>query len=262
MTHTSPPHIRWLSRLSTVAVLAGLIVAAPPNLPDATATTNDYVFTGGGWGHSTGMMQYGAYSMAKTDGWTYDQILSHYYGDKTSSGFLGVDVPDPGPLWVNLAQERTAVELFNQSLNSGGDVTFTRGSETLALGKSEAATVTATGTDSCTVDAPGGSLAEGSCTIDVEWDGWEAEPTTSVRLVRSVLLGNTGWSTCSPCRLERRRVTSEAVLVCPAAPSTSAPTTTALLSTWSSRWPPTTTCSASPRCPTTGATPKTTVWKH
>lgn len=37
-----------------------------------------YVFYGGGWGHSTGMDQVAAGSMGKS-GYTYDQILKHFY---------------------------------------------------------------------------------------------------------------------------------------------------------------------------------------
>lgn len=37
-----------------------------------------YTFSGGGWGHGVGMSQYGAKGMADA-GFTYDEILSHYY---------------------------------------------------------------------------------------------------------------------------------------------------------------------------------------
>ena len=33
---------------------------------------------GRGWGHGIGMSQWGAYGYAK-HGWTYEQILKHYY---------------------------------------------------------------------------------------------------------------------------------------------------------------------------------------
>lgn len=38
-------------------------------------------FIGGGWGHSIGMSQFGAYAMAKKHGFTYDQIINFYYTD-------------------------------------------------------------------------------------------------------------------------------------------------------------------------------------
>lgn len=42
------------------------------------AGANTVVFNGKGWGHGVGMSQYGAKSMAE-NGYTYDQILKHYY---------------------------------------------------------------------------------------------------------------------------------------------------------------------------------------
>lgn len=41
-----------------------------------------FTFTSCGWGHGVGMSQWGAYYYAK-NGWTYDQILTHYYVDAT-----------------------------------------------------------------------------------------------------------------------------------------------------------------------------------
>lgn len=40
-------------------------------------------FIGSGWGHSLGMSQFGAYAMAKTYGFAYDQIVNFYYTDIT-----------------------------------------------------------------------------------------------------------------------------------------------------------------------------------
>jgi stage II sporulation protein D len=41
-----------------------------------------FVLTGHGWGHGVGMSQYGAYGYAQ-HGWTYQQILAHYYPGTT-----------------------------------------------------------------------------------------------------------------------------------------------------------------------------------
>ena len=38
-----------------------------------------FTFTGSGWGHSLGMSQYGAYAMAKSYGFTFDQIINFYF---------------------------------------------------------------------------------------------------------------------------------------------------------------------------------------
>ena len=40
---------------------------------------NSFVFDGSGWGHSLGMSQYGAYAMAGSYGFTYDQIINFYF---------------------------------------------------------------------------------------------------------------------------------------------------------------------------------------
>lgn len=44
----------------------------------ATTTPTEFYFNGRGWGHGVGMSQYGAKQMAE-EGFTYDQILKHYY---------------------------------------------------------------------------------------------------------------------------------------------------------------------------------------
>ena len=61
-----------------LAVSAPAAVRAPsPTTPTAvTATT--FLVSGRGWGHGVGMSQYGALGYAQ-DGWTYDQILGHFY---------------------------------------------------------------------------------------------------------------------------------------------------------------------------------------
>lgn len=47
--------------------------------PAATSSSpTEFTFTGRGWGHGLGMSQEGAMGMARA-GFTYDQILSHYY---------------------------------------------------------------------------------------------------------------------------------------------------------------------------------------
>jgi len=46
--------------------------------PFVSSAPSSYTFSGGGWGHGVGMSQYGAKGMADS-GFTYSQILSHYY---------------------------------------------------------------------------------------------------------------------------------------------------------------------------------------
>jgi stage II sporulation protein D len=55
---------------------AGPVAPAPTKPAAVTATT--FLVSGRGWGHGVGMSQYGALGYAN-DGWTYDQILAHFY---------------------------------------------------------------------------------------------------------------------------------------------------------------------------------------
>jgi stage II sporulation protein D len=58
------------------SALAGPRAPVPAKPAAVTATT--FVVSGRGWGHGVGMSQYGAMGYAN-DGWTYDQILGHFY---------------------------------------------------------------------------------------------------------------------------------------------------------------------------------------
>lgn len=84
-------------------VLAGLLVAsmgttlapaaassAAPAAPGhSAAAAPEVVVTGHGYGHGRGLGQYGSYGYAKDDGWSWEQITGHFYGNTT----LG-SVPD------------------------------------------------------------------------------------------------------------------------------------------------------------------------
>jgi len=57
--------------LATATLFLALAASAP-------AATTNVTMVGRGWGHGIGMSQWGAYGYAK-NGWTYKQILKHYY---------------------------------------------------------------------------------------------------------------------------------------------------------------------------------------
>ena len=67
----------------TIAGLVPLVVTAGGG-PASAALPTTLSITGHGWGHGRGMGQYGALGYAQ-DGWTYQQILAHYYGGTTLS---------------------------------------------------------------------------------------------------------------------------------------------------------------------------------
>ena len=61
-----------------VSATAGVGAPAPAPATPAAVTATTFLVSGRGWGHGVGMSQYGALGYAQ-DGWTYDQILGHFY---------------------------------------------------------------------------------------------------------------------------------------------------------------------------------------
>src|SRR5664280_2326797 len=61
-----------------VGVAAAFLLMTFAGPAAALTASANFVITGHGWGHGIGMSQWGAYGYAK-HGWTYKQILSHYY---------------------------------------------------------------------------------------------------------------------------------------------------------------------------------------
>ncbi|MFH1329918.1 MAG: SpoIID/LytB domain-containing protein [Actinomycetota bacterium] len=184
--------------LGLLLSLALLLPAAPEAAAEVTFT-----FQGGGYGHSVGMSQYGAYGMAR-EGYTWQQILSHYFTGASPGA------ADPGllaaPLWVGLTQERTRIELTVVTTGTAAPApaTFTQGTETISAVGGEKVVVEQLGNGTCRVSGPGGT-SEGPCTIDVVWDGSGEQPTTALELGDCTLPdwnapGGTVWR---PCRYAR-----------------------------------------------------------
>ena len=65
-------------RPGRVAAACASIAAVACALAPASYAASNFYITGGGDGHGIGMSQYGAYGYAQ-HGWTYRQILAHYY---------------------------------------------------------------------------------------------------------------------------------------------------------------------------------------
>ncbi len=61
-----------------LGMAAALVLLAGAGPAGALTTSANFVISGHGWGHGIGMSQWGAYGYAK-QGWTYKQILKHYY---------------------------------------------------------------------------------------------------------------------------------------------------------------------------------------
>ncbi|MPR00337.1 SpoIID/LytB domain-containing protein [Modestobacter sp. I12A-02628] len=64
--------------------------------PAQAVVTGDVQFTGHGWGHGRGLGQWGSYGYAINAGWSYQQILTHYYGGTSQSQQAN------GPITVSL----------------------------------------------------------------------------------------------------------------------------------------------------------------
>ena len=75
-----------LSLAAPAASAAPVFRARPLN----TRPNPDVVMRGSGWGHGVGMSQYGAYAQSRA-GWTFRQILQHYYTGITVGAS---DLPD------------------------------------------------------------------------------------------------------------------------------------------------------------------------
>lgn len=74
-----PSHpIRWLLSLVSTAAVLLTTLAVPATAHPHGPTDDDFTFIGGGWGHGTGLSQYGALGRAEA-GFTYQEILAFYY---------------------------------------------------------------------------------------------------------------------------------------------------------------------------------------
>ena len=106
----------FVAALVSASLFAGSVVAysssgAGTRAQAPARATPTFVITGRGWGHGVGMAQWGAYGYAQ-QGWTYDQILAHYYTGTTL-----------GPAGV--ARVRVQLAVGRQHLTLGSPAPFT-----------------------------------------------------------------------------------------------------------------------------------------
>ncbi|MYJ43203.1 MAG: SpoIID/LytB domain-containing protein [Acidimicrobiaceae bacterium] len=101
-----PSHpIRSLLGLLVAAAVAAGVLAAPAAAHPHGPSDDEFTFIGGGWGHGSGMSQYGALGRAEA-GHTYQEILSFYYDSTTLTTDPGL-VPDD--VDVRIAVHNTTV---------------------------------------------------------------------------------------------------------------------------------------------------------
>ncbi len=129
---------RTAVRLRAVAGVVALVLAAPVlghgAEPAAAAGEGQVTITGRGYGHGRGMGQYGALGYAVDQGWSYQQILAHYYGGTTlqaNAGNPGLDVElvsrtgvDTAATGTNLTVNGVAVGATSVKLVPNGSGSF------------------------------------------------------------------------------------------------------------------------------------------
>jgi SpoIID/LytB domain protein len=164
-------HSRLL-RLMLVAAVVLSLLAVETSSADAGERTID--FNGAGWGHGVGMSQYGAYGRAQA-GQGYTQILKSYYTG-AQIGQLGVAVPDPGELFVNVGSDMvgTTLRVMDGPGVSGTGMVFTR----ITGDESPPSALLRTGDTAVVVDTTPDVGASDGCEITLTISGavtvWEA----------------------------------------------------------------------------------------
>jgi len=120
-----------------LALAVGILIASIGVVPaPAQADAPDVIrVVGHGLGHGRGLGQYGALGYALDDGWTYEQILAHYYSNTT----FGEAVPNDDILVWLQANDDQALTITSASPFSVGGHDFAGG---------EAARVAVLGVDS------------------------------------------------------------------------------------------------------------------
>lgn len=189
--------------------------------PSALAVSDAVTISGAGYGHGIGLSQWGAYGRAHTDpGATYQNILEFYYGGSSAgTSLVSYDTKVPGhdSLRVNLEYDRTNLMLrvldTGSTAPGGGHVpaTVTRGVETIDLVAPQTVQIVWKSENTCSLafrdstqlaETPFAEWADGSCDVDVVWDGASASPSTKIE-VEGCLLRDWDAGVDRPCQYGR-----------------------------------------------------------
>lgn len=100
----------------TLLIATALVLASAR---PASGAGQDVSFDGGGWGHGIGMSQWGARGFA-ANGWSANQILTHYYQGTTIAG-----AESPNPVRIGLLHDQSSLA---GSTSQGGTVSCDGGS--------------------------------------------------------------------------------------------------------------------------------------
>lgn len=103
---------------AALALIPAIVVQAP-----AQAAGDDVTIVGHGWGHGRGLSQYGALGYVVNYGWTYQQIVAHYYGGTTLGdnprGDEVIDVELTGRTSKDTAATGSGLTVDNVALPAG-----------------------------------------------------------------------------------------------------------------------------------------------
>ena len=112
--------MRLHTRLATGA-LALVLLWNGVGAARAQSTTVPAAFsiTGAGNGHGVGMSQWGAHGMA-AEGYTYDQIVAHYYPGTQIAAMSTLADPALETIRVGIMQDGTSITLYGRPVGSSG----------------------------------------------------------------------------------------------------------------------------------------------
>lgn len=144
------------------------------NAMDITYKDGKFTFTSYGWGHGVGMSQWGACLYAR-NGWTYDQILRHYYINTT----LGLsDVNQKAVEREYAPPEKIQIQAEEGATSASADITA---EEKASVPVQAEITVTTAVTEAPVKENADANAAEGE--TDKESDKTAASTTTAVTTV-------------------------------------------------------------------------------
>ncbi len=183
-------HVRSLFRSSCALIGLVLVTSLATSVSPAAADELDtVVFEGSGWGHGVGLSQYGAYG-ASRDGWSAEEITQHFYKGTTLEvlGAEGGNLSAPDDLWVGLDRDLESVTLVARTINWSepeATLTVTRASDGMTWEVASGDRISITRLDTTCELVFSGSIddtSEGSCDLDLTWDGDAGFPTRAVEV--------------------------------------------------------------------------------
>jgi SpoIID/LytB domain protein len=173
------------ARFFVVALVFSAVLVPSGTLVAADEST--VAFEGSGWGHAVGLSQYGAYG-ASRDGWTAEQITSHFYTGSQIEVLGEGDLSLPGDLWVGLDRDLETVTLVARIVNWSEPASLTVYREadgsTWDLADGDRMTITRIDATTCELAFAGSfeETSEGPCHLDIMWDGDAELPTRAVEV--------------------------------------------------------------------------------